>query len=142
MRFVFDVYMLADKLLDPTTANVVMDNLVKHLTKHSCTFDSDTITYLYASTADGSPLRKVIRDGAIQDFKNGWTGYAPKQEWDLPYEFLQDLLIETARLVEVCPEGRVGSTSGNLTSHREKDHYHRKVGQKVEKKAEQSVEGS
>jgi hypothetical protein len=90
MRFVFDVYMLADKLLDPTTANVVMEKLVRHSAKHSCTLDNDTITYLYASTADGSPLRKVIRDGAIQDLKSGWTGYVPKQEWDLPYEFLQD----------------------------------------------------
>jgi hypothetical protein len=79
MRFVLDLYILADKLLDPTTANIVMDKIIRHLEKKHWTLDHTTVVHVYASTADGSLLRNVVRDWYIQDLKENRMGGYPKE---------------------------------------------------------------
>jgi len=141
MRFVLDLYIIADKLLDPTTANIVMDKIIRQLAKKHWTLDHTTVGHVYASTADGSLLRNVVRDWYIQDLKKNRMGGVPKKEWGLPHEFLQDLLIETARLINARPRESVGTTFGDLMSDRKKGYYHLKVVQKFEHKTEETETG-
>jgi hypothetical protein len=69
-RFLIDLYLLADKLLDSVTANMAIEIL--------SFFDrnigplSGVTPYVYASTADGSPLRMLVRDFYIHEVNRSW----------------------------------------------------------------------
>jgi hypothetical protein len=83
-KFLIDLYVLADRLLDPVTADVVIDELIRIL------YDVDdpdgkvsfaVTTRMYASNTDGSsPLRKLVRDLRIHHI-----GFI----WALRYEYHQ-----------------------------------------------------
>jgi hypothetical protein len=97
VRFLVDVYLLADKLLDPTTANVVIEELRLFVMDAPWTTDDATISHVYASTGHKNPLRKLIRDWYLFKDDQSWALDRPKSDWDLPVEFLQDLIIEPSR---------------------------------------------
>jgi hypothetical protein len=113
-RFLIDLYLLAaDRLLDPVTANLVIDVL------DGC-LDNDesgaelllAITpHIYTSTTNGSPLRMLVRDRFIHTICHSWAEDA--QVRGLPYELLQDFAIEIARL-----------QGWNYLERRQKGYYH------------------
>ena len=69
--FLVDLYILTDKLRDPTTANIVMDELVEFLGSKVHLIPAIT-TKVYASTRNGSMLRLLVRDLYIHDAKMVW----------------------------------------------------------------------
>jgi hypothetical protein len=83
-KFLIDLHRLADRLLDPVTADVVIDELIRIL------YDVDdpdgkvsfaVTTRVYASNTNGSsPLRKLVRDLRIHHI-----GFI----WALRYEYHQ-----------------------------------------------------
>jgi hypothetical protein len=98
VRFLIDIYLLADKYLDPTTANPVIDKLAKFVVGKPWTTDEATISHVYASTGDRNPLRKLVRDWWLFSADQSWALERPKSDRQLPLEFLQDLIIETSGL--------------------------------------------
>jgi hypothetical protein len=98
VKFLIDVYILADKLLDMTSAVLVLEHLVTYVEGKRWTTDEATISRVYASTSDGSPLRKLVRDWWLFNADQSWALDRAKSDWDMPLEFMQDLIIETSRL--------------------------------------------
>lgn len=60
-KFLVDVYVLADELIDLATANVVIDNLIDLVQEHE-EHSTATVAHVYKFTAAGSPLRKLMCD--------------------------------------------------------------------------------
>jgi hypothetical protein len=127
MRFLVDLYILADKLLDPISANLIIDKLIAFVDTLSWMPGPITITYVYNNTVDGNPLRRLCRDWRIHEIAHGWPMKTAKTEWNLPHEFLQDLLIENARLQLENPKGQLGEVFDTIMARRPKSHYHQKV---------------
>jgi hypothetical protein len=98
VRFLVDIYLLADEYLDPSTANLVIEKLAKFVVGKPWTTDEATISHVYASTRDQNPLRKLVRDWWLFSADQSWALERPKPDWGLPLEFLQDLIIETSRM--------------------------------------------
>jgi len=98
VRFLVDVYLLADRLLDPTTANLVIDELIDFVGARNRTTNQAIISHVYASTAEGNPLRKLVIEWWLREVDQTWTGDHPKAEWGLPLEFLQDFIIRICAL--------------------------------------------
>jgi hypothetical protein len=65
-RFLVDLYLLADKLLDPVTANMVIDEILSFFDRNIGPLSGVT-PHVYASTADGSLLRMLVRDFYIHE---------------------------------------------------------------------------
>lgn len=127
-KFLTDLYILADKLLDPVTANLVIDELVTLLDNDFDDELSSAVTiHVYASTADGSPLRRLWRDHHIHEATFTWPLNAREQ--GLPYALLQDVLIETFRLESENPKGIVEDVFRNSPADRERNHYHQSIEQ-------------
>lgn len=125
--FLVDLYLLAaDKLLDPVTANLVIDMLGDYLCDGEYLFA--LTAHIYASTADGSPLRMLVRDTFIHDMCMSWAEDA--QAHGLPYELLQDFAVEIFRIK--CRDDPQGSTERVFKEYledREQGYYHLKVDQ-------------
>jgi hypothetical protein len=67
LEFLIDLYLLADKFIDPLTANLTMDVLTAHLHmntlgSHMNTLGSMLIEFVYEPTTRDNPLRRLIRD--------------------------------------------------------------------------------
>jgi hypothetical protein len=124
------LYTLADKLLDPTTANLVINQLMGFSGKHraSITLDSITITRIYDSSTGGSPLRKLVCDLHLS---NAWAMRLPQGDCkNLPVEFLRDLINETSRLHRGNPQQRIDEVFRDRTMSRRNGSYLLKVDQK------------
>lgn len=128
-----NLYILADKLLDPITANSVIDELITYSYKQGWTINSRIIAHIYACSIDGSQLRKLTRDWYIHDNDRSWATKMSEAEWALlPPEFTRDLIIETMRLQEAHPIKRIDQVFDDYPEGRKKGFYHQKVEQKLE----------
>ena len=104
LRFIIDVYLMADRSLDPSTANVLMRELATFVHVHAWFTDEAIVNYVYASTTENSPLRMFVRDWWLFSADRSWAERS-KPDWKLPLEFLQDLIIEMARLRKKLEQG-------------------------------------
>jgi hypothetical protein len=129
VNLLLDVYLLADRLLDPTTANVVIDEIIAFVDTLSWAPGQHFIARVYDSTLEGSPLRRLCRDWRVHEIP-GWASRFPKAEWSLPHEYLQDLLIEIDRLQDRYYHRSIREIFGGRASSRPKGHYYQKVEQK------------
>jgi hypothetical protein len=121
------LYILADKLLDPSTANYIIDELIGFASRNGCNIMNSTITNAYDSTIDGNPLRKLVRDWHIS-ISWTWKMVISDKAWAaLSHESLQDVIFETSRLRKYLPYLCVKEASGNRVSSRPKGFYHQKV---------------
>jgi len=90
-----DLYLLADRLRDIETANLVMDALICFRDKGGKIFDTGVVRRVYDSTVHGNPLRKLVRDECVYDTQS-WVymdlhaaGYHPEFARDVMVEFLR-----------------------------------------------------
>ena len=130
VAFFIDLHILADKLLDPITANLVVDELIAFVGTMPSVPGADTVNSVYSRTADGSPVRCLCRDWQLHERARDWALKNPKADWNLPLEFLHDLLIESARLQVETPSMPIREVFNQGTMTRAKGHYHRKVERK------------
>jgi hypothetical protein len=77
MRFFINLYILSDKLLDPITANLVIDRLINFTETSRSGPSVLLVIHLYASTTADSPLRKLARK-----LKNMCHSPAPALGWN------------------------------------------------------------
>lgn len=100
LRGLVMLYLLADKLDDTTTANLVIDEMIRaseELRVTPCELD---VALVYESTVAGSRLRKLCRDYYVNEVSNFdmWEIHKGR----LPFQFLQDVILEFARLSGRC----------------------------------------
>jgi hypothetical protein len=94
------------KLLDPVTANLIIDELVNFLGFRIRSIFIPTVAmHVYAPTKDkeGSPLRTLVRDIYVHNAFAGWSSHCKHR--GLPYDFLNDVAGEITRLQSWVPEG-------------------------------------
>jgi hypothetical protein len=103
-KFLVDLYLLAaEKLLDPVAANCIINVLADSLGdggEHKVKLLFAITPHVYASTANGSPLRMLVRDTFISTMYYSWAEDA--QARGLPYELLQDFAIGIGSLQTWC----------------------------------------
>ena len=100
-----DLYLLAGRLRDFETANLVMDALLRFSDKGGESFDPETILRVYDSTAHGNPLRKYMRDQCVYDTKS-WV-YMDLQAAGCHPEFARDVMVEFLRVKDFNSKEKV-----------------------------------
>jgi len=95
------IHILADKLGDPTTANLVIDEFVNCASYETTYNPSDKVVNLiYRSTVHGSPLRRLMRD--IWVYQTGDYSYLDYHAVHLHEDFIRDIMVESLRTRLVC----------------------------------------
>lgn len=91
-KFFLDLCLLADKLLDPVTANMAVSKLIR-LSEVRYEYPSPAlISYVYKTTMVGSPLRRLLRDWYVFTVSESWVDTIHHDGY--PHAFLRDLLHE------------------------------------------------
>ncbi|OQO14485.1 hypothetical protein B0A48_01363 [Cryoendolithus antarcticus] len=91
-----DLYVLSDRMLDPETTNLVMDNLVRTVGESDYLPSDDLLSRIYRLATSGSPLRKLAVDWALHEWNEQPNDGKPED--NLPSELLTDLFREFRRL--------------------------------------------
>lgn len=123
-----DLYTLANKLIDPTTANMVIDK-IRELGQKDHTPGSDAIEFAFDYSDDGDKLRSLLADFYIFD-KNATYS---ESDGNYPRAFL-DLVVE--RFLRLRDSGYIVVKSSLLKTAGEdrqwaRDEYHQKVEEEV-----------
>lgn len=94
------LYVLADKLEDLKSANMIMDRLLDFNNESVVLIPLDTITsWVYEHTPSRSRLRTLLRDICI--YEPGLDFLDTRGEEELPYELLSEITREHRRLTKV-----------------------------------------
>jgi len=114
------LYLLADKLNDVPTTNLVMDEIIvlsEEVLDLPC---SDSVTLAYDSTVAGSPLRKLCRDYYVNQAKR--VRLEKIHQGRFPFQSLQDVVLEFERLA--TSDGPDDQRTYVNCVDREKCYYH------------------
>ncbi|KAK6438858.1 hypothetical protein LTR95_004942 [Oleoguttula sp. CCFEE 5521] len=101
-RTLTDLHILADRMLDSQTNNLVMDTLLHSVGASPSLPNDETMCKIYEATVVGSPLRKIAVDWALHELDQ--QSNQPPTD-DLPREMLQDIFCEYRRLKSVDGNG-------------------------------------
>lgn len=93
------LYLLADKLQDPTTANVVIDEISRFGEEIHTNLGVVAVNLAYKGTTHGNPLRRYIRDCFVLDYEPSF--YMDIHTRDYPGEFYRDVTVQYLRLKDV-----------------------------------------
>ena len=126
-KFLVDLYILADKLMDHVTANMAIDKLIRMAEARDQYSSSDLVSYVYGSTTAGCPLRKLFGDWYVFSVSESWVDTV--RQYGYPPAFLEDLIHEIYNLLRDNQGKRVRKvfTVEKLADRRPKDYYHQKV---------------
>jgi hypothetical protein len=89
------LYVLADKLIDHTSANKVIDRILTYQNETRMLPRTAQVGMVYGLTTSGSPLRALMRNFVIHKARNGYLG---KDPGGLPGEMLADIAVEYLRI--------------------------------------------
>ncbi|KAK5724474.1 hypothetical protein LTR15_004519 [Elasticomyces elasticus] len=84
------LYVLADKLRDLKTANLILDQIMTISDQHKRIAGKKTITNVYANTTEASPLRRLVVDYHLH---NSTVMPPADAAHGLPKAYLEDFLI-------------------------------------------------
>jgi len=126
-KFLVDLYLLADKLIDPVTANMTIDKLIRVSEVRNEYPGPRLISYVYKSTTTESPLRRLCRDWYVFALSESWVDTLHQENY--PHDFLKDLIFEIYDLQRGNQGKRVRKVfaAEKLTNRRTKDYYHQKI---------------
>jgi hypothetical protein len=116
------LYLLADKLNDAITANLVADEIIHMSEELDKIPNSVCVNLAFQSTVIGSPLRKLCRDyyaheatvGVLEDIEGG----------SFPSRFVKHVLLECERLAKTS--GKVKCVNREKCYYHQHDHEHPK----------------
>jgi hypothetical protein len=94
-KFLTDLHLLADKLRDPTTANLVIDELISVIDR-SEELVQEIAVKVYTSAKSDSPLRRLVRDLTKED--NLEAEMEEDEASGLPYGLLQEVTDGVSRM--------------------------------------------
>lgn len=126
-RVLIKLYVLADKLIDPCTANLVIDTLISHFDALSHLPEDVFINIVYKYTPTGSPLHTLFRDWYIHELNHFAYQIDFDAKIDLPVEFLKDVLAETGRICSGNENRKIAHVLRSKAIGRPTGHYHQKV---------------
>jgi hypothetical protein len=93
-KFPIDLYLLADKLIDPIAVNLAVDELVSVVDMRNLRFTSGLISFVYESTTSGSALRRLVRDYVMGDEVDADNYLGTFDNDKLDHEFVREVLRE------------------------------------------------
>lgn len=120
-----NVYLLADKLQDLATANIVIDELIRYGLEAEENPGFEAISIAYSATIHGSPLRRLLRGYHVHGTFSVF--YMNLHVNDFPCEFYRDVAAEFLRAKDDNSEETVGETYGLTADVRyamDRCHYH------------------
>jgi hypothetical protein len=120
LRDLITLYLLADKLNDTTTANLVMDEIIRVSEELGKIPNYPEVAQVYESTVAGSPLRRLCRDYYVYEAAS--SELEDIHEGTLPFQFLQDVILEFER--HTNDQGPDKRRSKVQCVDREKCYYH------------------
>jgi hypothetical protein len=108
------LYVLADKLDDLTTANLVIDRLVSLSDETDLLLSSPAVNLVYSSTTSGSPLRALIRDQFVYEAGIDYFDTEPNMKRIFHCDFFRDIAAEYLRIKNTAMEQRPADTIKNV----------------------------
>lgn len=126
-KFLVDLCVFTDKLMDPVTANMAIDKLVRMTgAKHNYP-SPDLVSYVYRYTTVGSELRRLFRDWYVFTVSESCVDTIHQDGY--PHAFLRDLLYKICNLQRDNKGKRVRNvfSAQKLADLRTKHCYHQKV---------------
>ena len=91
-KLLIDLHLLADKLIDPITANLAVDELISIHEDRTYHISPLLVNFVYDSTTSASPLRTLVQDhGMSENLHHSLERY---KEGVFHHEFLRDLVIK------------------------------------------------
>jgi hypothetical protein len=126
-KFLVDLYLFADKLIDPVTANMAIDKLIRMSGARGEYPGPKLTSYVYKSTTTESSLRRLCRDCYVFAVSESWVDTLHEDSY--PHDFLKDLIYEIYDLQRENQGKRVRKVfaAEKLADRRAKDYYHQKV---------------
>ena len=126
-KFLVDLYLLADKLIDPVTANMAIDKLIRVSEARNEYPGPRLISYVYESTTTENPLRRLCRDWYLFAVDESWVDTLHHDSY--PHAFMKDLVYETYDLQRNNQRKRVHKAfaAEKLAVRRTNKYYHQKV---------------
>lgn len=98
------LYLLAERLIDLKTANMVIAEIIRASRLLGCIPTQSPTSLAYVSTVEGSPLRRLLRDYWFCESASTHTDHERVRAAGFPLEFLQDIAIKGLRTLEVPAE--------------------------------------
>jgi hypothetical protein len=117
---------LADKLIDIHTANLVIDAMIAHIDVSEIP-DSIFINIVYKCTPSGSPLRALFRDLNIHETPYYWFQEILQRKENLPIDFLNDIILEYGRIHAEHHHEIMDDVLTLDSAERPTGHYHQKA---------------
>jgi hypothetical protein len=127
-RFLTGLYLMAEKLRDPTAANTVIDELINVLDLKEELLPAVALRVYTAAKRD-SPLRKFINDNYVSDADRFWAENAAEAS-GLPVKSdkaTEEVTEEMARLQVATLEDFVGNLQRVPRTERQKGLYHMEI---------------
>lgn len=119
------LYLLADKLQDLVTANMIINELIRFIAKDpEENFPKGAATTLaYNGTPKSSPLRRVLRDYWTHELADRLDPTLIEEQ-DFPRDFLQDVTMEFMRQFTSVCDGDAPSTCEDKCRYHQHDDDH------------------
>ena len=124
LRSLLQIYLLADKLQDLATANMVIDELVCFSDFVWQTPNQGDFSFVYRHTPQNSPLRKLMRDYFLHEQN---TSKAEKCVQHLNRGLVDDIMLEVLRIKRTDKHSTVDTAlkrSAKSKTDKDKCHYH------------------
>lgn len=135
-----ELYIFADKFMDPATANIVIDQMVRYSAETCLLPHVGAVDRAYESTPDGSPLRMLLRDWFIHEAFADTVEELVQSE--VHPDFLADMVIGSCRLKFENIQGTVRKRYFQPAADRPAGHYHQHVPGLIAGAAEDMPDGS
>jgi len=107
-KFLIDLYLLADKLIDPTTANLAIEKLIVLVEDRGMYLSKALIEFVYGATTAGSPLRRYIRDHSFIADPSIANDVEEHQTEGFPFDLIKDILLEMFVINRNNLDGKIG----------------------------------
>lgn len=123
-RTLIQIYLLADKLQDLTTANMAIDEII-NFSDTVWIVPYDEFSHIYSHTPPNSPLRAIVRDHCVYEYS---TSSLAKQVAEFPRDLVNDIMFEVLRNKAMDKDETVKNAFGKQLkafTHGDRCHYHR-----------------
>jgi hypothetical protein len=119
------IYILADDLLDPVSANTVIDQMIYFSNATGLVPHLEAINLAYGSTPKDSPLRMLLRDWYVHEVSV--TTMEDILASGPHADFLGDMAVENCRLKSVNKQGTIKTCFYQEAARRPDGYYHQRV---------------
>lgn len=124
--FLTDLHLLAEKLRDAITANLVVDELVNMIDNNEEVV-REIAAQIYLSANRDSPLRRLLLDIDAYNQQRIWAEEEGGEVSGLTYDAVEDVAVDLSRMEVDVLDGRDGDVDRFLKPDLPKGLYHREI---------------